>query len=169
MLPNYRSCPSHCCPVHGCKYGYASCPVRLGEFVPEPSKNWPNNGCERCEMEREDLRYLEERAGEPIRPVSEYCHALRQYADALRECADGGEPGPFGSTEICRDVADALQSLSFAAGKSNLLSRLIYQREDLRTRRCPTHKGRWSGIAYDENRCACEDRGGNLTGWLPNE
>lgn len=24
---NYRSCSSHCCVLHGCKYGYKGCPV----------------------------------------------------------------------------------------------------------------------------------------------
>lgn len=24
---NYACCPSHCCVIHGCKYGYDRCPV----------------------------------------------------------------------------------------------------------------------------------------------
>lgn len=48
-----RSCPSHCCPVHGCKYGYDDCPVWLGQVVSEFSMN---NGCEQCAADREDGR-----------------------------------------------------------------------------------------------------------------
>lgn len=27
----HKSCPTHCCVVHGCKYGHKDCPVVLGE------------------------------------------------------------------------------------------------------------------------------------------
>lgn len=48
-LPVKRlACPSHCCPVHGCKYGYDDCPVELLKVIP----TYPyNNGCESCESE----------------------------------------------------------------------------------------------------------------------
>lgn len=50
--PSYRSCPSHCCPQHGCKYGHDGCPVATGQVPPEfPA----NNGCERCEWEAEEI------------------------------------------------------------------------------------------------------------------
>lgn len=29
-MANHISCPSHCCELHGCKYGYKDCPVVLG-------------------------------------------------------------------------------------------------------------------------------------------
>ncbi len=58
---NYRSCPTHCCPIHGCKYGHSGCPVVSGEFVPEPNERWPNNGCELCEADRESIEYLKQR------------------------------------------------------------------------------------------------------------
>ncbi len=50
--------------------------------------------------------------------------------------------------------------------KSNLLWRLIYGGESLRSRECPTHKGRWSGMAWNGDECACAG-GGCITGWLP--
>jgi hypothetical protein len=28
---DHKSCPSHCCVYHGCKYGYDDCPVVLGK------------------------------------------------------------------------------------------------------------------------------------------
>ena len=31
MENKHRSCPSHCCVEHGCKYGYKDCPVVIGK------------------------------------------------------------------------------------------------------------------------------------------
>jgi hypothetical protein len=47
-VSKYRSCSTHCCPVHGCKYGHRGCPVYLGRVKPEHPNN---NGCEDCESE----------------------------------------------------------------------------------------------------------------------
>lgn len=48
------SCPTHCCPVHGCKYAPPTsdtCPVENHKVAPV----YPNNnGCEQC-VERDDL------------------------------------------------------------------------------------------------------------------
>jgi hypothetical protein len=30
MHEDHLSCPTHCCPIHGCKYGYEDCPVFTG-------------------------------------------------------------------------------------------------------------------------------------------
>ena len=61
--------------------------------------------------------------------------------------------------------AGAVSSVFQQIGKSALLDRLLYCGEPLRTRACPEHKGRWSGIAFDEaNDCP---HGCQLTGWLP--
>lgn len=48
--------------------------------------------------------------------------------------------------------------------KSSLLDRLLYAGEKLRTRKCPTHNGHWSGLEHDGNVCP---HGCQLTGWLP--
>jgi hypothetical protein len=46
---NEAACISHCCPVHGCKYGHDDCPVRTGAAEPE----YPdNNACEYCDAAR---------------------------------------------------------------------------------------------------------------------
>jgi len=29
----HKSCSTHCCIIHGCKYGYKDCPVVLGEVI----------------------------------------------------------------------------------------------------------------------------------------
>jgi hypothetical protein len=55
MTENYRSCSTHCCPIHGCKYGLDGCPVKSREVAPEYP---PNNGCEPCEMDAEDLKRI---------------------------------------------------------------------------------------------------------------
>jgi len=30
LVKKHRACSSHCCIIHGCKYGYKDCPVCLG-------------------------------------------------------------------------------------------------------------------------------------------
>jgi hypothetical protein len=40
----YKSCPSHCCIVHGCKYGHKECPVTTGKVVQQYT-------CEDCEWD----------------------------------------------------------------------------------------------------------------------
>jgi len=52
--------------------------------------------------------------------------------------------------------------------KSNLLHRLLYQGQRLRSRPCPEHKGTWSGCHWEALPCGCQD-GANVTGWLPND
>ncbi len=44
--------------------------------------------------------------------------------------------------------------------KSNLLYRLLYLEQPLRTVKCPTHDGHWSGLDPCEHGCGS-------TGWLP--
>lgn len=45
----YRSCPTHCCRDHGCKYGLAGCPVKTGKIVQEYR-------CEHCAYVLEDVQ-----------------------------------------------------------------------------------------------------------------
>lgn len=42
---------THCCPIHGCKYGDDDCPVESNTVQPQYPKN---NGCEICESVRGD-------------------------------------------------------------------------------------------------------------------
>lgn len=43
---------THCCPIHGCKYGGQWCPVTEGHEKPV----YPaNNGCESCEADRQTI------------------------------------------------------------------------------------------------------------------
>ena len=43
----YHSCQSHCCSIHGCKYGLTGCPVVSGEVVQDYL-------CEQCSWVLED-------------------------------------------------------------------------------------------------------------------
>lgn len=75
--------------------------------------------------------------------------------------------------------AEAVRALDLAVRKSCLLSRLIYVGEPLRTRKCPRHEGRWSGIPWPGAKCThgpdckcasgceCIAPCGCATGWLP--
>lgn len=52
ISPKYRACQTHCCPIHGCKYGDDYCPVYSGKIKPVYDQN---NGCEQCDWDRENL------------------------------------------------------------------------------------------------------------------
>jgi hypothetical protein len=127
------------------------------------------------------LEKLARHFGESVMPVGQYCVALNLWASALRDKAERlaaiAEP-----TEVEKDDAKAAVDFANAVGgvfmqitKSNLLHRLIYQCESLRTKMCPVHEGRWSGCAWpekDKDCCACQGVqsggfGSNVTGWLP--
>jgi hypothetical protein len=130
------------------------------------------------------LEKLRAHFGEPVMPVGQYCAALGLWASALRMKVDRAEKAAAAEpeSEYCKD--DLKQATEFAnevghvflmIGKSNLLSRLIYEGESLRTTMCPEHKGRWSGCVWHEDAskdCACQRTqsggvGSNVTGWLP--
>lgn len=90
----------------------------------------------------EMLAELSAHFGEPVRPVSHYCKAL----DAWGKVAD---------------IKD-YRSIRAEIMKSNLLARMIYGGEKLRTKQCPRHHGVWFGVP---GMIECEyDCGG--TGWL---
>ena len=51
MIKNIGVHQSHCCVIHGCKYGFLDCPVSNGEIV----QKFP---CESCHNER--IKYMAE-------------------------------------------------------------------------------------------------------------
>lgn len=131
--------------------------------------------------------YLEELArhfGEPIRPVSEYCDAFREWGRAIGEKIQrdkeklGGYP-TFTEEhdklsydekpdyywivkQLEQDVAnwskvsDGLSYATIPIMKSNYLWRLIYGDGQKRTKMCPEHKGRWSGYGWVDKDAACK-------------
>jgi hypothetical protein len=102
------------------------------------------------------LKLLEEHFGEPVQPVSRYCGSLEAWANAVR------------ANPELKDLAMDIGRVFLAIRKSNLLARLIYGGQEVRTRKCPVHQGRWSGCVFEDPGCGCLD-GSNVTGWLANE
>lgn len=105
---------------------------------------------------REARAVMERHYGEVVRPISHYCRAFEQWWDALADTDD----------EQLRKMRDSVAfSLPLAIRKSNLLYRLIYAGLPLRTKKCSTHDGHWSGYGWGKE-CDCQV-GPNITGWLP--
>lgn len=105
--------------------------------------------------------------GEPVRPVSHYCEAFTAWSRAIGAKVRRIENGEESDSEAgyYKAISDALFTLTIPIYKSNLLARLIYGGEKLRTKPCPEHKGRWSGCEYGPIPCGC-GAGMNVTGWL---
>lgn len=108
---------------------------------------------------------LAEHYDEPVIPVSEACAAIEAWG---RACSDNHpELDERFVTQEQRTGAiwrDSGTFLLLHAAKSNMLARLLYGREKLRTAKCPEHDGRWQGLEFGDNVCSY---GCGLTGWLP--
>lgn len=120
----------------------------------------------------------------PQVPVSRFCESLKAWAAAVAEtergqavAANAGHLVAFGPERDQRlaRVPELVAELQLPMMKSNLLYRLIYLGEPLRTTRCPTHQGRWSGCSWGERPCDCQKvrlpdgrvvYDMNVTGWL---
>jgi hypothetical protein len=114
--------------------------------------------------------------GEAVHPVSRYCKKLREYSQAINALADTNEElpegeyrsyGVFHNEEELQLAARGLGTALFWAHKSNLLWRLLYNNETLRTRECPEHKGHWCGCQWPAPECCSV--GHDVTGWVPHE
>ncbi len=104
----------------------------------------------------------EDRRGGPILRATRFCAAFDAWAGACSTAL----PGDGEETKKWREeFARHWRFIHLALTKSNLLHRLIYLGEKLRTRQCPVHMGRWSGCGQN---CICNS-GMNVTGWLPND
>jgi hypothetical protein len=93
---------------------------------------------------------------------------VKRVCDHLRAAMLGDHPVASLCAAFREHVGDDsfTRHLLIDIAKSCLLYRLIYADEPLRSRRCPVHKGVWSGWSFEP--CACSF-GPNLTGWLPEE
>lgn len=103
---------------------------------------------------------LERRCGQPVRKLKDFCGALTTWAQAIK--ANQKRPENPGWGHVGSMFADELDNIILAISKSSLLYRLIYNKETLRTKLCPTHDGHWDGQAMLSG---CE-RGCDGTGWL---
>jgi hypothetical protein len=107
------------------------------------------------------LLQLREHYHQPVMPVGAYCDAFRSWLTAIEDAVKR-EPGSLelsGMLERLRDV----QTDVF---KSNMLYRLLYLGEPVRTEMCPIHKGHWSGCASPERECPHCMSGSDVTGWV---
>lgn len=112
------------------------------------------------------LEQLSRHFNQPVQPIGRYCAALRVWESALHDQAT--RTGDAND----RKFAESVNHVFLQISKSNLLHRLIYQGESLRTEPCPVHKGRWSGCVWNDDPCPCQATqagsfGINVTGWLP--
>jgi hypothetical protein len=111
---------------------------------------------------------LEKHYGEPIWPISDFCDRLGLYIQALKEGREDKRAfytsSPY-SKEITDFLIDNGPTIITFARKSNLLFRLLYLRQPLRTKKCPKHQGHWSGCKFGLDGCECQV-GFDVTGWL---
>jgi hypothetical protein len=63
----HACCASHCCLIHGCKYGLPDCPVVLGKVVQD-------GPCYNCD---EENREAEEREADPSPQICPRCRGTR--------------------------------------------------------------------------------------------
>lgn len=99
-------------------------------------------------------------------PMPEQEAALALYR-AEEKCVPEDDRRRFriGELRAAESMSDAVDFAFMSITKSALLDRLLYRGESLRSRMCPKHKGKWSGIEWGpENACP---HGCQLTGWLP--
>lgn len=135
------------------------------------------------------LKQLSEHFKEPVQPIGRYCAGLRLWRTAIHERVDRlrNKLFPDGFTEpenykVYQDWRSSKEDPTFEHGdlrrdmkfaseidhvylmiqKSNLLARVLYGGQPVRTEMCPEHKGKWSGID-------CCPHGCDETGWLPTE
>jgi hypothetical protein len=111
---------------------------------------------------------------EPTVPVSRVCESMMAWAQVMEE--NGGTENGMLSSGLASGLTPALiRQVRWAMSKSNLLYRLIYLGEPLRTEKCPTHDGRWSGCNWHMPLCDCQKirledgrvvYDANVTGWL---
>lgn len=96
---------------------------------------------------------------------SEFCKAMDEWANA---CITGLPTDDVITSTWRAEFATHWMWIRRAISKSNLLLRLLYEGEKLRTKQCPVHLGKWSGCKLpEETECkgACMS-GYNVTGWL---
>lgn len=121
-------------------------------------------GIQNDEEAEELLKKLSKHYQQPVMPVQRYCEALKTWADCLETAAS--EDDEAGTRPRFKYLMPMLDDVRLAISKSNLLWRLIYGGEKLRTKKCPEHKGRWSGLSSPDNDC---EHGCDFTGWVPDD
>ena len=116
----------------------------------------------RNEQEAQQLiAQLERYYREPVLPLSRFCSTM----NAWRECIvkNNTDPALARYANHGHQYYEFLEDVYMDIRKSNLLARLFFGKEPLRTRMCPIHKGHYDGNAMFFNKCPqlCDG-----TGWL---
>jgi len=84
MSKKHPSCASHCCLIHGCKYGYDDCPVVTG-------KEMQDGACYECYEEQRDAE--EEAACDAARPYGcPKCGSIRVVFSGRYDIPAGTRP-----------------------------------------------------------------------------
>lgn len=118
------------------------------------------------ERAQELLVELADHYGQPVRPVGDYCQALRDW---VQVCAQHDKEVEEGTRTTPSPLAGVnVFTIELGIEKSNFLARRIYGGEPTRKTKCSVHQGRWSGCVWGDNMCpeGCMS-GSNVTGWLP--
>ena len=111
---------------------------------------------------QEWLRRLERFYGQPVLPLNRFCDAIELWMDCIAR--NNTDPALVdGDSRHGRKYFEFLRSIRIDIRKSNLLGRLLYAGEPLRTRMCPLHKGHYDGDAMFFHKCPHKCDG---TGWL---
>ena len=108
------------------------------------------------------LRRLEQFYGAPVLALDDFCKAISAWMDCIVK--NNTDPAlKEGGAEHGKKYYEFLNRMKIDIMKSNLLGRLLYAKEPLRTRMCPLHKGHYSGQAMFFEKCPhlCDG-----TGWL---
>ena len=111
---------------------------------------------------QELLHRLEQFYKEPVLPLGKFCHAMERWMDCIVK--NNTDPTLMqGEAGHGYGYFRSLSQMRIDIRKSNLLGRLLYAKEPLRTRMCPLHKGHYDGEAMFFKKCPhlCDG-----TGWL---
>lgn len=111
---------------------------------------------------RELLHHLEQFYKEPVLPLGKFCSAMERWMDCIVK--NNTDPTLMqGEAGHGYRYFRSLSQMRIDIRKSNLLGRLLYAREPLRTRMCPLHKGHYDGETMFFKKCPhlCDG-----TGWL---
>ncbi len=111
----------------------------------------------------ERLESLAKEYGEPVLPLSAVCNAVETWAGCL---SDNNAP-PLQRANRKEQGAAYHSTLGWILHdirKSNLLGRLLYAKQPLRTKPCPRHQGHMDmdELLAGQQGCPCQG-----TGWLP--
>jgi hypothetical protein len=111
---------------------------------------------------QELLAKLEDYYHQPVLPLRSFCKAIETWMECIIK--NNTEPELVRhDLESGRRYYKHLPQLKIDIRKSNLLGRLLFAKESLRSKMCPKHKGHWDGRAMFFEKCP-HDCGG--TGWL---